>query len=98
VSLIEACAAGRAVIGTQVGGIPDIIAAGENGLLVPSGDAGALAVAIKELIADPVRRRSMGLVGRQMVMEKHGADRMVRELKDVYGRLLEQASLKAQTA
>lgn len=98
VSLIEACAAGRAVIGTQVGGIPDIIAAGVNGLLVPRGDAGALADAIKELIADPGRRRSMGLAGRQLVMEKHGAERMVKELKDVYGMLLERADLKAQPA
>lgn len=98
VSLIEACAAGRAVIGTQVGGIPDIIATGVNGLLVPSGDVQALAEAVEELIADPGRRRSMGLAGREMVMEKHSADRMVRELKDVYVRLLERASLKADTA
>lgn len=98
VSLIEACAAGRAVVGTQVGGIPDIIAPGVNGLLVPSGDAAALADAIAELIADPARRRSMGLAGRQMVMERHSADRMVSELKDIYGRLLERASPKAEPA
>jgi glycosyltransferase involved in cell wall biosynthesis len=98
VSLIEACAAGRAVVGTQVGGIPDIIAPGLNGLLVPRDDAGALAAAIAELIADPARRRSMGLAGRQMVMERHSADRMVSELKDIYGRLLERASPKAEPA
>jgi glycosyltransferase involved in cell wall biosynthesis len=98
VSLIEACAAGRPVIGTQVGGIPDIIAAGVNGLLVPSGDARALAAALQELIADPGRRRSMGLAGRQIVMERHSSERMVRELKDVYRTLLERASLKAQPA
>jgi glycosyltransferase involved in cell wall biosynthesis len=98
VSLIEACAAGLAVIGTQVGGIPDIIAAGVNGLLVPSGDASALAAAVNELIADPPRRRLMGIAGRQMVMERHSSDRMVRELKGVYGMLLERASLKAEPA
>jgi glycosyltransferase involved in cell wall biosynthesis len=98
VSLIEACAAGLAVIGTQVGGIPDIIAAGVNGLLVPSGDAGALAAAVNELIADPPRRRLMGIAGRQMVMERHSSDRMVRELKGVYRMLLERASLKAEPA
>jgi glycosyltransferase involved in cell wall biosynthesis len=98
VSLIEAGAAGRAVIGTQVGGIPDIIATGVNGLLVPSGDGTALAEAVQELITNPDRRRSMGIAGRQMVMEKHSADRMVRELKDVYLRLVERASLKAETA
>jgi glycosyltransferase involved in cell wall biosynthesis len=98
VSLIEACAAGRPVVGTQVGGIPDIIAAGVNGLLVPSNDPGALAAAVAELIADPARRRSMGLAGRQMVIERHSSDRMVSELKDIYGRLLERASLKAEPA
>jgi glycosyltransferase involved in cell wall biosynthesis len=98
VSLIEACAAGCAVVGTQVGGIPDIISPGVNGLLVPSGDAGALAAAVAELIADPARRRSMGLAGRHMVMERHSSDRMVRELKDIYRRLLERASLKAEPA
>jgi glycosyltransferase involved in cell wall biosynthesis len=96
VSLIEACAAGRAVIGTEVGGIPDVIAAGVNGLLVPSDDPPALAAAVTELIADPARRRSMGLAGRQMVMERHSSDRMVSELKDVYNRLLERPSLKAE--
>jgi glycosyltransferase involved in cell wall biosynthesis len=98
VSLIEACAAGRAVVGTQVGGIPDIIAAGVNGLLVPSGDPNALAGALRELIADPARRTSMGLAGRQIVMERHSSDRMVSELKEVYGKLLERASLKAEPA
>lgn len=98
VSLIEACAAGRAVVGTQVGGIPDIIAAGVNGLMVPSGDPGALAAAVSELIADPARRQSMGLAGRQMVMERHSSDRMVSELKVIYGKLLERAKLKAEPA
>jgi glycosyltransferase involved in cell wall biosynthesis len=98
VALIEACAAGRAVVGTEVGGVPDIIAAGVNGLLVPSGDAGALAAAVSELIADPARRRSMGLAGRQMVMERHSSDRMVSELKHIYGTLLKRADLKAEPA
>jgi glycosyltransferase involved in cell wall biosynthesis len=98
VSLIEACAAGKAVIGTQVGGIPDIIAAGVNGLLVPSGDAPALAGAVFELLGDPVRRKSMGLAGRQMVLERHGSDRMVSELKGIYLRLLERASVSPEPA
>ena len=91
VSLIEACAAGRCVIGTRVGGIADIISPGVNGLLVPSGDSGALATAIEDLIADPARRKKMGTTGRQMVLERHGSDRMVRELKEVYRGLLEEA-------
>jgi glycosyltransferase involved in cell wall biosynthesis len=94
VSLIEACAAGRPVIGTQVGGVPDIITAGVNGLLVPSGDADALAAAIGELLTDPERSAAMGAAGRVMVLERHGADRMVKELKDLYRNLLERRALK----
>lgn len=94
VSLIEACAAGRAVIGTRVGGIPDIIATGVNGLLVPSGDSAALAGAIGELISDSDRRRVMGAAGRRTVLERYGADRMVRELKDLYTNLLDRAIAK----
>jgi glycosyltransferase involved in cell wall biosynthesis len=98
VSLIEACAAGRPVIGTEVGGIPDIITPGVNGLLVGSGDPAALASAIQELVADPDRRASMGLAGQRLVLERHGADRMVNELKDLYRNLLEAHSLNRTPA
>ena len=98
VSLIEACAAGRAVIGTRVGGVPDIIASGVNGILVPGSDAGALAAAMAELIADPERRASMGLAGRQMVMERHGSARMVAELKTIYRSLLDCGRLNVEPA
>ena len=94
VSVIEACAAGRPVVGTPVGGMTDIISEGVNGLLVPSGDAEALADAIAALIADPTRRQSMGVAGRRMVLERYGADRMVTELKQIYNALLERKTLK----
>ncbi len=93
VSLIEACAAGRPVIGTDVGGIPDIITPGVNGLLVGSGDPAALASAIQDLVADPDKCASMGMAGQRIVLERHGADRMVNELKDLYRNLLEAQSL-----
>jgi glycosyltransferase involved in cell wall biosynthesis len=88
--------AGRAVIGTRVGGMPDIITPGVNGVLVPSGDADALAAAISDLIVDPARRAAMGDAGRRMVLERHGADRMVAELKELYRKLLAQSSLKLE--
>jgi len=98
VSLIEACAAERPVIGTQVGGVPDIITAGVNGLLVPSGDVAALAAAMQELISDPARRRSMGVAGRRLVLERYGADRMVKELEDLYRNLLAAPELNPRPA
>jgi glycosyltransferase involved in cell wall biosynthesis len=88
VSLIEAGAAGRPVIGTRVGGMPDIISPGVNGLLVPSGDAEALAEAMAELLEDGDRREAMGAEGRRLALERYGAERMVNELKHLYEALL----------
>jgi len=98
VSVIEACAACRPVIGTTVGGMTDIIADGVNGLLIPAGDARALSEATLDLIADPNRRAAMGTSGRQMVLERYGSGRMVSELKLVYGRLVDRVHVNVETA
>jgi glycosyltransferase involved in cell wall biosynthesis len=74
----------------------DIISDGVNGLLVPSGDADALAAAIAKLIDDSGRRSAMGAAGRRMVLERYGADRMVSELKQIYSTLLERKTLKVE--
>jgi glycosyltransferase involved in cell wall biosynthesis len=59
----EASACGTPVIATTAGALPEVIAAGETGLLVTPGDAPALADAIAALLADPDRRRAMGAAG-----------------------------------
>ena len=58
-SILEAMQAGVAVIGSNAGGIPDLIDDGENGLLVPPADAGALAAAIERLLADDSLRQRL---------------------------------------
>ncbi|MCG6114769.1 MAG: glycosyltransferase family 4 protein [Mesorhizobium sp.] len=63
-SLCEAQAAGKAVVATSAGGIPEAVEDGETGLLSPPGDAQALAEHLKVLLADPDRRKSMGEAGR----------------------------------
>lgn len=88
VSIIEAGAAGRPTVGTRVGGMPDIIADGINGLLVPTQDAGALSAAISRILDDPHLARSLGEAGRRMSLEKHASNRMVRELTELYARLV----------
>ena len=62
---LEAMACGTAVVGSAVGGIPEVVAEGRNGLLVPPGDPVALAGALSALTADPGRAAEMGRQGRQ---------------------------------
>jgi glycosyltransferase involved in cell wall biosynthesis len=63
VSIIEAMAAGVAVVATPVGAVEDIVTNEETGLLVPAGDVDALASALTRLVADPALRRRLGAAG-----------------------------------
>ncbi len=64
----EAMACGRAVVATDVGGNRELVRNGENGLLVPPGDAGALARAIVELLCNPERAQELGRAARQTIL------------------------------
>lgn len=63
--VIEAMAGGTPVIASRIGGIPEIIADGENGLLVPAGDVAALRAAIERLLNDSGLRQRMGRAAKQ---------------------------------
>jgi alpha-maltose-1-phosphate synthase len=67
---LEAMACGTAVVGSAVGGIPEVVADGQTGLLVPPGDEVALADALNLLIADPARAARFGAAGRERVVEE----------------------------
>ena len=58
-TVVEALAVGTPVIATAVGGVPELVRDGENGLLVPAGDADALAAAIRRLIDEPGLRERL---------------------------------------
>ena len=63
--VIEGLAAGVPVIGSDIGGIPDLIHQGENGFVVPGGNVPELEERLRELLADPELRRRMGANGYQ---------------------------------
>jgi alpha-maltose-1-phosphate synthase len=64
---LEAMACGTAVVASNVGGIPEVVADAQTGLLVPPGDPALLAAAISSLVTDPARAAAMGQLGRQRV-------------------------------
>lgn len=71
IALLEAMAMRRAVVATAVGGIPDVIADGENGLLVPPGDRAALARALARLLGDADLRRRLGTAAGALVRRRY---------------------------
>jgi len=83
-TLLEAGAARLPVVATRVGGNPEVIADGENGLLVPSGDAAELAGALVQLLRDPVLRRRMGAEARTRYETQFTLAAMTRGYMDVY--------------
>ncbi|SFQ06463.1 glycosyltransferase family 4 protein [Caldicoprobacter faecalis] len=78
VSILEAMAMGKPVVASNVGGIPEIIEHGQNGYLVPPGDAATLASAIIYLIRNAHVRSTFGQKGRERVMTHFSAERMVQ--------------------
>ncbi len=88
VVLMEARATGLPVVATSVGSIPEVIADGLSGFLVPPGDPGALAERLGCLTGNPALRREMGRQGRKFVEEKHDIDKLNRRLVEIYEALL----------
>jgi glycosyltransferase involved in cell wall biosynthesis len=76
----EAAAAGLPAVGTALNAIPEIVADGETGVLVPPGDVRALADAMEKLIASPERRREMGMAARRRIAEVASVERYAERL------------------
>jgi len=91
VALIEAMAAARPVVATDVGGVRDVVVHGETGFVVPSGSAEAVAAAIGRLIRDPVASAAMGERGRARALSRFGSDRLVSEMATLLNDLLGQS-------
>jgi glycosyltransferase involved in cell wall biosynthesis len=70
ISILEAMAAGLPVVASEVGGVGELVADGETGLLVPAGDPERLAAALGSLLADPALRRRLGAAGHARARER----------------------------
>jgi glycosyltransferase involved in cell wall biosynthesis len=88
VSAIEALAAGRPVVATRVGGVPDVVREGEDGFLVEAGDVDALAERLSRLAADPELRERLGAAGRARVIPRYSVERLVDDVDLLYRSLL----------
>ncbi len=84
---LEAMACGSAVVASAVGGIPEVVADGETGLLVPVGDEAALASAVNVLIRDPARAAEFGARGRQRAVAEFSWDRIAAQTAELYADL-----------
>jgi glycosyltransferase involved in cell wall biosynthesis len=87
--LLESMAAGAPVVATRVGGTPEAIDDGANGMLVPPGDPRAMAKAIADLLADPEKARRLGVAARQSINERFSMERMVSATEQLYQALLD---------
>jgi L-malate glycosyltransferase len=97
-AVIEAMAARLPVVATNVGGIPELIEDGRNGLLVPAGNDGALADALLRLMDRPSEAAALADAARQTVQMRCSLDRMVSEFEALYAQELCDRSISTQRA
>ncbi|HKG51181.1 MAG TPA: glycosyltransferase [Actinomycetales bacterium] len=92
-ALIEALAAGRPVLASDVGGVPEIVTP-DVGRRVPPGDVAALAQAITDLEADPEQRKRFGVAARARFEQEFEAGRWARRLRALYDHVLDGATTR----
>ena len=86
-SIIEAMFAELPVVAADVGSVRELVSDGETGLLIPSGDATALAAAIGKLAGDRARRELLGSAGRQRALAHFSLESMLESYRETYERL-----------
>lgn len=83
-SVLEAMAAGRAVVASAVGGVPDAVIDGETGLLVPPADPARLAAALAQLLSNPALRHSLGSAAQSRARREFHSSDVLPRLADLY--------------
>lgn len=95
---LEALVRGRPVVGTRIGGIPDIVDDGESGVLVPIERPDLLAEGIGRLLSQPDRLKAMGSVGRERVLARFTPERHLDRLLAVYEAVLQGRPIRTGDA
>jgi len=85
--VFEYLLAGRPLLASRVGVVPEVLVDGEHAALVPAGDADALAAALAALLEDPARCRRLGESGRHLALERFSGARLAAALDTHYARL-----------
>ncbi len=92
IALLEAMALGKPIVSTRVGGIPDVVAAGEAGLLASVGAIDELSHCVLQLLNDAKRRALMGTAGAAQVEGEYHVKRRVKAIELLYKEILEEAA------
>jgi glycosyltransferase involved in cell wall biosynthesis len=88
IALIEAMAAARPVVSTRAGGVADVVADGETGLLAEVDDHDGLAAAVVRVLQDQELARRLGASGRRHSLRSYGSGRLLADIDSLYTRLL----------
>ncbi|MCZ7589610.1 MAG: glycosyltransferase family 4 protein [Gaiella sp.] len=91
---LEAMERGRPVVASTVGGLPEIVDDGRTGILVPPGDADALAAALVDLVRDPARAAAMGAAGRARALGEFAQERCTDRIEALYETALSAAGAR----
>jgi glycosyltransferase involved in cell wall biosynthesis len=94
-TVVEAMAAGRPVVASDVGGVPDAVRHEETGLLVPPRDVAGLEAAISRVLADPAWAAGLGARGREIAWDQFRTERVMTRLIGTYAALVGRADLLA---
>ena len=89
-AMLEAQAAGLAVVSSNLRGVPDVVLDGRTGLLAPPGDEAAFAARMRELLTNPARRSAMGKAAADFVARERGVDVAAKRLADALAQVLAQ--------
>ena len=87
-TVYEAFALGKPVIGSAIGGIPELVLEGETGLLFPAGDRDALADRLRRLWTDRAGAAEMGRAARARVESEYGPEKHYEEIMGIYSRVI----------